>query len=80
MNITRRRLAKLLGGGLTALFGGAVLAKSSLPDGNVLQAMGKTILVAGQKATDPPLLEVSDADRIRIWESFFKAMYRDRPH
>ena len=33
----------------------------ALPDSNTLQAMGKTLLVAGQKAVDPPLWAVDDA-------------------
>lgn len=33
----------------------------ALPDAKTLQAMGKTILVAGQKAADPPLLMPSDS-------------------
>ncbi len=33
----------------------------ALPDANTLQAMGKTLLVAGQKAVDPPLVTVADA-------------------
>jgi len=33
----------------------------ALPDAKTLQAMGKTILVAGQKAVDPPLLAYDDA-------------------
>lgn len=33
----------------------------ALPDSNTLQAMAKTILVAGQKAADPPLLAPSDS-------------------
>jgi hypothetical protein len=33
----------------------------ALPDAGTLQAMGKTLLVAGQKAVDPPLIAVDDA-------------------
>jgi len=33
----------------------------ALPDANTLQQMGKTILVAGHKAVDPPLVQVNDA-------------------
>lgn len=33
----------------------------ALPDARTLQAMGKTILVAGQKAVDPPLVVFDDA-------------------
>lgn len=33
----------------------------ALPDAKTLQAMGKTLLVAGQKATDPPLWMLDDA-------------------
>jgi len=33
----------------------------ALPDANTLQQMGKTILVAGHKAVDPPLIQVNDA-------------------
>lgn len=33
----------------------------ALPDANTLQAMGKTLLVAGQKSVDPPLIAVDDA-------------------
>lgn len=33
----------------------------ALPDSNTLQAMGKTALVAGQKAANPPLLAPSDS-------------------
>lgn len=33
----------------------------ALPDSNTLQAMGKTLLVAGQKAVDPPMWGVDDA-------------------
>ncbi len=36
-------------------------AMLALPDAKTLQAMGKTILVAGQKAADPPLLMPSDS-------------------
>lgn len=32
----------------------------ALPDANTLQAMGKTLLVAGQKAVDPPLWMLDD--------------------
>ncbi len=33
----------------------------ALPDANTLQQMGKTILVAGHKAVDPPLVQINDA-------------------
>ena len=33
----------------------------ALPDANTLQAMGRTLLIAGQKAVDPPLLAASDS-------------------
>ena len=33
----------------------------ALPDSRTLQEMGKTILIAGQKAVDPPLLVASDS-------------------
>lgn len=33
----------------------------ALPDAKTLQAMGKTLLVAGQKAVDPPLLAYDDS-------------------
>lgn len=33
----------------------------ALPDSNTLQAMDKTLLVAGQKSVDPPLLAADDA-------------------
>ena len=33
----------------------------ALPDANTLQAMGKTLLVAGQKEVDPPLMAASDS-------------------
>lgn len=36
-------------------------AMLALPDGNTLEAMGKTILVAGQKSVDPPLMAASDS-------------------
>jgi len=32
----------------------------ALPDASVLQAMGKTLLVAGQRAVDPPMWAISD--------------------
>ena len=35
-------------------------AMIALPDGNTLQAMGETILVAGQRAADPPLFAPND--------------------
>lgn len=35
-------------------------AMIALPDANTLQAMGKTMLVAGQKAVDPPLWMLDD--------------------
>lgn len=36
-------------------------AMLALPDSNTVQAMGKTLLVAGQKVVDPPLLMADDA-------------------
>ena len=36
-------------------------AMLALPDANSLQEMGKTLLVAGHKATDPPLLAADDS-------------------
>lgn len=36
-------------------------AMLALPDGNTLQAMGKTLLVAGQRGVDPPLMVASDS-------------------
>lgn len=35
-------------------------AMIALPDGDTLQAMGETILVAGQRAADPPLMAPND--------------------
>jgi len=35
-------------------------AMIALPDGNTLQAMGETVLVAGQRAADPPLFAPND--------------------
>ena len=36
-------------------------AMLALPDANTVQAMGKTLLVAGQKVVDPPLVAIDDA-------------------
>jgi len=36
-------------------------AMVALPDAKTLQAMGKTFLVAGQKAVDPPMMQLDDA-------------------
>lgn len=43
------------------IFGQYCPGMYALPDSKTLQAMGKTLLVAGQRAVDPPLWAVSDS-------------------